>query len=159
MFAKTSFLLRPDLWSKLERDQQAIRFTEPVLSYAATSLKNHLRQAATASEDTMDRPIQFLRGHSVLAWIHSIALFGQLEVLVAGARVLTWFASLNNKLDVERNPLLHRLQHLEILELWAIALVKIVAKFGRHLLDDPSAIYKLVPALCPKNSIIFRQFR
>ncbi len=158
LFAKTtSYMLRPELHSKLRRNQQAVRSTEPFLLYAAISLMHHLRQAAT-TEGMMNQLVKFLQGPSVLTWIHSLALFGQLEVLVAASRVLNWFSGLNRKLNVEKNPLLHRLQDLELFDLWATDLVKIVAKFGRHLLDDPTAIYKIVPPLCPRNSVMFRQF-
>lgn len=159
LFAKTiSFLLRPELRSKLGRNHQAIRTAEPFLIYAATSFPYHLRQAATTSEEMMDMLAMFFKKPSVLAWIHSLALFSQLEVLVTAAQVLTWFGSLNRKLNIEKNPLLHRLQDLELFELWATDLVKIAAKFGRHLRFDPTAIYKIVPPLCPRNSIIARQF-
>lgn len=160
LFAKTiSFLLRPEIRYKLGRYQETIRTTEPFLFYAGTSFTYHLRQAANTSEDVMDKLVNFFKGRSVLVWVHSLALFGQLEILVTAARVLTWFGGLYGKLNNDRNPLLHRLQDLELLELWATDLVKIVAKFGRHLLDDPAAIYKIVPPLCPRNSIISRQFR
>jgi len=160
LFGKTiSFLLRPSLRSKLGQDQQAIRSAEPFLPYAAISFMYHLRQAGTSSESIMDKLTAFLRGPSVLTWVHSLGLFSQLEHLVTAARVLIWFSSLNGKLNLEKNPLLHRLQDLELFELWAIDLVKIVAKFGRHLLGDPTAIYKVIPPLCPQNSIISRQFK
>lgn len=159
LFAKTiSFLLRPELRSKLGRNQQVVRSTEPFLLYAATSLTHHLRQAATTSESMMNQLVKFLKGPSVLTWVHSLASFSQLEVLVTTARVLSWFSGLNGKLNTEKNPLLHRLQDLELFDLWATDLVKIVAKFGRHLLDDPTAIYKIIPPLCPRNSIMSRQF-
>ena len=159
LFAKNIFfLLRPDLRSKLERHQRAVRSAEPYLIYAATSLSHHLRQAASTSEGMMNQLVKFLKGPSVLTWVHSLALLGQLEVLVTTARVLNWFSSLNRKLNSEKNPLLHRLQDLELFDMWATDLVKIVAKFGRHLLDDPISIYKIVPRLCPQNSIVSRQF-
>ena len=159
LFAKTSsFLLRPELRSRLGRNQQVVRSTEPFLLYAAVSFPHHLRQAATVSERVKDQLVNFLKGPSVLTWIHSLALFRQLEVLVTTAQILSWFSSLNRKLHVEKNPSLHQLQELELFDLWAIDLVKIVAKFGRHLLDDPVAIYKIIPPLCPRNSIMSRQF-
>lgn len=159
LFAKTiSFLLRPELRSKLGLNQQAVCTTEPFLLYAMPSVMHHLRQAATTSEAMMNQLVKFFEGPSVLTWVHSLALFSQLEVLVTTARVLNWFSGLNGKLNIEKNPLLHRLQDLELFDLWATDLVKIVAKFGRHLLDDPIAIYKIVPPLCPRNSIMYRQF-
>ena len=159
LFAKTvSFLLRPELRSKIGRNQQGVCSAEPFLLYAATSSMHHLRQAATTSEDILNQLVKFFKGPHVLVWVHLLALFSQLEVLVSTARVLSWFSSLNRKLNVEKNPMLHRLQDLELFDLWATDLVKVVAKFGRHLLDDPTAIYKIVPPLCPRNSIMSRQF-
>ena len=159
LFARTmTFLLCPELRSKVERNQQAVCSTEPFLLYAMSSLMHHLRQAATTSEAIMNQLVKFFKGPSVLTWVHSLALFSQLEVLVTTARVLNWFSGLNGKLNIETNSLFHRLQDLELFDLWATDLVNIVAKFGRHLLDDPIAIYKIVPPLCPRDSIMYRQF-
>lgn len=159
LFTKTiSFVLRPELRSKFGRNRQSILAAEPFFIYAATSFPYHLRQATTTSEKMMDMLAMFFKRPSVLTWIHLLALFGQLEVLVTAARVLTWFGSLNRKLNTEKDPLLHRLQDLELFELWATDLVKIAAKFGRHLRYDPTAIYKIIPPLCPRNCIIARQF-
>ena len=159
LFAKSiDFLLRPELRSRLGRSQQANRSTEPSLLYAATSFTHHLRQAATTSDRIMNQLVEFLKGRYVLTWVHSLALFGQLEVLVTTARVLNCYSGLNDKLNSKKYPILHRLQDLELFDLWATDLVKIVAKFGRHLLHDPTAIYKIVPLLCPQNSIMSRQF-
>ena len=159
LFTKTiSFLLRPELRSVLRRSQQAVHSTEPFLLYAAVSLTHHLRQAATTSEGMMNQLVKFLKGPCVLTWIHSLALFSQLEVLVTAARILDWFSGLNRKRNIDKNPLLHRLQDLELFDWWSTDLVKIVAKFGRHLRDDPTAIYKIVPPLCPRNSVMSRQF-
>ncbi|KAL1881197.1 hypothetical protein Daus18300_001048 [Diaporthe australafricana] len=47
---------------------------------------------------------------------------------------------------------------IEILESWAIDLVKIVGKFGSILRRDAGAIYKMVAPFCPRNSAIYQQF-
>ncbi len=160
LFVKTVSLLHsPELRSRLARDQQAIRLNEPFLLYAATSFMYHLRKSATSSKDMMNELAKFLRGPSVFTWVNLLALFSHLELLVDAAQILTWFAGLNRKLNIGKNLLLHRVQDLGLFELWAIGLVKVVAKFGRHLLDDPTAIYQIVPPLCPQTSIISRQSR
>ena len=159
LFAKTlSFLFQPNLRPKLGRDQHMTEITEPFLIYAATSWTYHLRQAVATSEDTLSLLVEFFKGPFVLRWIHSLALFSQLEALVKAARVLNWFVGVNRKLNLEKNPLLHRLRDLELLESWAVDLVKIVGKFGKHLLSDPTAIYTTIPPFCPQDSIIYRQF-
>ena len=105
-FSQTiSSLLRPDLRSKLGRNQHAVRSAEPFLLHAAASLTHHLRQAATTSEGMMNQLVKFLKGPSVLTWVHSLALFSQLEVSVTTARVFNWFSGLNGKLKIERKPI------------------------------------------------------
>jgi WD40 repeat protein len=41
---------------------------------------------------------------------------------------------------------------------WSTDLIRVVSKFGRNILDAPSQILLLVPAMCPRNSIIHKQF-
>jgi len=159
LFLKTvSWLLRPDLSSKLGPTEKGIHSATPFMLYAANFFTYHLRQAATTSEEIMDKLVSFFKAPSVLSWIYILASSQRIQVLVTAAGALTWFAGLNRKLNVEKNPLLHRVQDLELYDTWAIDLMKIVAKFGRYLLDDPSSIYKIIPPLCPQNSAVFRQF-
>jgi hypothetical protein len=94
----------------------------------------------------------------VLTWIYSLAHAGRLEILVKAAKALNNFAATTCKINVAKNPLLHRLSDLELLDLWAIGLVKEVDKFSRHLILDPSAIYRPIPPFCPENSILHQQF-
>ncbi|KAL8964981.1 MAG: hypothetical protein Q9183_004100, partial [Haloplaca sp. 2 TL-2023] len=56
------------------------------------------------------------------------------------------------------NPLTHPLQEKELLELWAVDLVKVVGKFGVQLVKYPKAIQTLVPALSPSSAVIHQQF-
>lgn len=95
--------------------------------------------------------LQFLRGPSVLVWIHLLALVRQLETLVKAAKA-------NRKMNDTKNPMLHRLSDLEFLDQWIIDLVRVVGKFSRHLLSNPAAISKLVLPFCPEKSILHRQF-
>lgn len=159
LFLKTvSWLLRPDLSSKLGPTQKGTHSATPFMLYAATFFTYHLRQAATTSEEMMDKLVSFFKTPSVLRWIYILASSQRIQVLVSVAGALTWFAGLNRKSNVEKNPLLHRVQDLELYDTWAIDLMKIVAKFGKYLLDDPSSIYRIIPPLCPQNSAVFRQF-
>ena len=159
LFMKTiSTLLDPKLRSKITQGQNAIMSTEPFVFYAATSWTYHLRHSGTTSDEALDMLVKLFNSPSVLTWIHSAALIGRLEILVKAAKVLSTFVSTNRKLNATKNPLLHRLSDLELLDHWIIDLVKVVGKFGRHLLLDPLAIYKLVPPFCPDKSILRRRF-
>ena len=79
-------------------------------------------------------------------------------MLVKAAKVLTNFVTNGRKLNSTKNPLLHRLSDLDFLDRWTIDLVKLVGKFSRQLLLDPSVIYRLIPPLCPEYSILHQQF-
>ena len=159
LFTKTlSVLLHPLLRSKLEHDCDVLQDTEPFLLYSAVSWTYHLQQSSIASEDMLDLLLKFFKGHSVLRWIHLLSLMGRLEALVKSASVLSSFVNLNRKLNFEKNPLLHRLQDLEILDLWTTDLIKVTGKFGMHLVQNPTIIYQTIPPFCPQDSIIHRQF-
>lgn len=127
------------------------------LHYAATSWAYHLRHSATVSNVCLELLVRFFKGPSVMTWIHALAVYRRLDTLVTAANALSSFIGQFRRLNATRNPLLHRLQDLEILDLWAIDLVRIVGKFSRHLIQDPASIHKTVPQFCPKESAIYRQ--
>jgi WD40 repeat protein len=79
-------------------------------------------------------------------------------MLVKAAKILTTFVSTRRTLSPTKNPLLHRPFDADLLGKWAVDLVKIVGKFSRQLLSDPSAVYKLIPPLCPESSVLRQQF-
>ena len=159
IFLKTmSLLLQSNLRSQLGHGHRVIQSKQPFLSYAATAWMYHLRQSGTTSDVMLDLLVKFFRGPFVITWIHLLALFNQLQVLIQTSRTLTSFVSLNRKLNVEKNPLLHRIKDIDLLDSWALDIIKVAGKFGRHLLQKPSAIYKIIPPLCPQESIIYQQF-
>ena len=159
LFTKSILILcDPSLRLKLTYGQHVLFATEPLLKYAATSWMFHLRNTRSASDEAFNKLLSLFRNISVLSWVHTLALVGQLEALVKAAKVLTTFVSNRRKLNLTTNPLLHRLSDIEVLERWAIDLVKLVGKFGRQLILDPSAIYKLVPPFCPEDSLLYQQF-
>lgn len=158
LFTKTiTSILDHNLRSQLAQGQHLFRSTNPFVFYAAIAWTYHLRHAAD-SDGILSLLVEFFGGPSVLTWIHSIALFNRLEVLVRAAKELTSFAGLCRKRNATKNPMLHRLRDLELLDLWAIDLVKVVGRFHRQLLSDSAAIYKLIPPFCPDNSALHRQF-
>ncbi|KIX06231.1 uncharacterized protein Z518_04206 [Rhinocladiella mackenziei CBS 650.93] len=140
------------------QSRQELEAKRPFLLYAATSWISHLRYADPISDEVLEKLAHFFKQHCVLDWIYILALLKQLCILVQAARALTKFVSKNRKLNATRSPMLHRLSTLELLESWTVDLVRIAGKFSRHLLVQPQAIYEIVPALCPSNSITNLQF-
>lgn len=47
---------------------------------------------------------------------------------------------------------------IRLIDAWATDLPRIAGEFGSNLINDPSAIYRLIPPLCPPNSTIYKQF-
>ncbi|EXJ92441.1 hypothetical protein A1O3_00992 [Capronia epimyces CBS 606.96] len=131
---------------------------KPFILYAATSWIYHLRHVDRLSDQVIDKLVDFFSQSFVLDWIHLLARRKQLTILVKGARELITFVDGNRKLNVARNPMLHRLSALELLEGWTVDLVRITGKFSRQLLLEPRAIYEIIPALCPTTSVIHQRF-
>lgn len=142
--------------SKLRRDRIV---SQPLMVYAATSWSYHLSRSAAFSDQTsIGMLARFFQGPCVLTWIYVLALTGQLGILVYASQDLTSFLDKKARLDAENSPLMPRSREREILELWATDLVKIVGKFGAHLLGHPRSVYELMPPFCPQNSAVYRQF-
>ena len=156
LFQKSlSFLLDPTLKAKL--GQIAALPAQPFLRYAATSWLYHLNLSRPTSNDSLSLLAKFFRGPCVLTWIHSLGYFDQQKELVQFSKGLYSFVSRKRKLHADDIPDKERIEDLEVVELWAMDLVKLFAKFGPGLMQEPSSIYKLIPPFCPKNSIIFKQ--
>ena len=159
LFLKTvSTIFNMGSGSQLTRDRQILSSIESFVVYAATSWMFHLRQSGTATDEALDVLVKLFRSTKVLNWIYLLANQGRMEILVKAAKVLNSFVSAIRRINASRNPLLHRLSDLELLDKWIIDLPKVVGKFGKYLLSDPSVIFKLVAPFCPNGSILYQQF-
>jgi hypothetical protein len=131
----------------------------PLLFYSTTSWPFHLAESAGWHDhDTLNTLFIFFRQQSVLSWIALLAEKALLRTLIKAAKVLTKFLKVSDHLDLTRSPLTHRIQQKEFLSRWAHDLVRVVAKFGPQLVKHPKAIFELVPAFCPPQSIMASQF-
>ena len=131
---------------------------EPFLNYAVTSWPYHLESSSAMSDESLVLLTKFLRSMSVLSWISSLADIGELKVLVNSSTALNTFVRRRRKYEAGTNPLLHRIQDLELVELWATDLIKVLGKFGPNLMRNPLSIYKQIPPFCPRDSMIHKQF-
>jgi WD40 repeat protein len=128
------------------------------LRYAMTSWNYHLNLTSSESDDPLVLLAKFLKGHSVLAWIEYLASNNILKVLVYSSKAMTTYARRKRSRYAGTNPLQHHLQELDLVESWAVDLLKIIGKFGPNIVADPKAIYNQVPPFCPKNSATYRHF-
>lgn len=127
----------------------------PFMSYATSAWSDHLGLATADSELLLDSLVLFLR-NSILAWIAFISSSQNLHTLTRTARNMKAFLERRAKLQTP-TPVLRK-SASGLVELWAIDLIRLVTKFGNHLSQAPSAIFKLLPPFCPKQTIIYQQF-
>lgn len=137
------------------RQQQ--RRTPSFLDYASASWPFHLDRSSAESDGVLESLARFFDNHFPLPWIQFLAATDQLSVLVAVSSSLTRFVCKRRKLDALKQPPLHREPELSLLKTWAVDLLNITAKFGSRLASDPEAIYKHIPPLCPKRSILHQK--
>lgn len=133
--------------------------TRTFLLYAATSWPYHLEASDTwADQQSVLLLSKFLQSHCVLNWINLLSRASLLRVLVQASKTMMDFLKASNKLDTARSPLTHRLKEKAILAEWSNDLVRVVGKFGSQLTNHPKTIFDLIPAFCPTESVIYRQF-
>ncbi|VUC25121.1 unnamed protein product [Clonostachys rosea] len=123
----------------------------PFLDYAMTQFSEHIQGASSEKNDLLMEIDRFFRTNALI-WIEHIAHKGDLHVLMRASKNLK--AYLNRRAKY-RSPLNHQVKNIED---WSTDLSRILTKFGNALLTNPSAIYFLIPPLCPLNSAIHSQF-
>lgn len=134
--------------------------TQTFLHYAATSWPFHLSRSAASQDDSiLLMLVQFFQSAHLFAWISLLAAMDHLKTLVYASQGLTSYLGKKSRVDAESSPLTHKLQEREMLELWAVDLVKLVGKFGAQLVRHPNTIYSLVPPFCPTTTMIFQHSR
>jgi WD40 repeat protein len=155
LFSKCmSVLMDPGLKIRLETSSDMA-----FVCYAAVSWSHHLsRSCAHEDQKFLTMLVEFLRGPSALTWIYMLATWGKLRILVSASKYLLLFVQRRIKRDYTESPLSESFQAQAFLESWAIDLVKLVAKFGTHLSRYPDSIFTLVPAFCPSETAIHKQF-
>lgn len=154
-------ILRKCISVFLDRNVRSRLSATPVptfYSYAATSWAYHLSHSSAESDDVLSLIVGFFQSPCVLPWIQVLAVLGDLKVFVSASQALTSFVQKRRQHEAPKMPLLHRVRDAQLLETWAIDLLKIVGKFGSHLVDKPTAIYRYIPQFCPQNSALHRQF-
>lgn len=151
-------LEQADLRWRLMQSQHALQAGEPFVFYAALNWSYHLSQSHSISSENLDHLVRFFSSPAVLVWVHALALLRRLEVLVRTSKALASFVHRTRKEDISRNPMLHRLSDLALIDDWIVDLVKLVGKFGPTLVTEPDVIYDIVPAFCPPKSVLHRQY-
>jgi len=146
-------LCDPSLRTKLRG-----RKVPPFLSYASVFWVAHLDRCSVNSDTVLQILSRFFNGDFPLTWIQFLAMSNQLSVLVTVSASLNNLVRRRRKMDAVKPPTLRPLSELAVLETWAVDLLKMTAKFGSHLIEDPDAIHKCVPPLSPENSNLYQKY-
>ena len=131
--------------------------SQSYLLYAATSWMYHLKVSKSGSVELLDVLVSFFDGCAFPLWVHLLSRTDHLDVLMKTSKSLASFVALVRKEDASKNPLLRRLSDLQLLDQWAVDLIRIVAKFSISLLKYPRAIYGLVSPFSPETSALHQQ--
>lgn len=100
----------------------------------------------------------FFTGSACLTWIHGVASVDQLQVLTSTSKALVSYLATYRRMTRDVSPLSQPIQEMELVQTWSSELVRIVGKFGTHLIRTPTCIYAIVPLFSPANSMINRLF-
>src|SRR5271156_202164 len=120
--------------------------------YANLHLSNHVVKSLSVAADNSLSGLELFLETTVLSWIEYIARSGDLSPLTQTAKNLKGYVERRVDFHCPLNP------EMQIVQDWAVDLIRVVTVFGRHLLSDPSAIHRIIPALCPQSSMLFRKF-
>lgn len=131
--------------------------SQSYLLYAATSWMYHLKASRSGSGRLLNVLVRFFEGGAFPLWVHLLSRTGHLDILMKTSKSLASFVALVRKEDALKNPLLRRLSDLQLLDQWAVDLIRIVAKFSISLLKYPRAIYGLVSPFSPETSALHQQ--
>ena len=131
----------------------------PLLGYSVCYYAYHVSKSTPTSEHLPAQLNLFFMQYS-LSWIEGIALSGNLKYLTRSAQFLKVYAkriSRNLKKRYDQSPL--TLQDSDndaskSIQAWTVDFIRIVGKFGPNLVQSPSSIYRLVPPLCPRASMV-----
>ncbi|SMY21055.1 unnamed protein product [Zymoseptoria tritici ST99CH_1A5] len=136
---------------------------EAFLAYAASSWPYHLTVLTQNSDfgahTAMGVALMFLSSSAVLNWMSAVAATSDLRVMVEASRALGRLLKVLDRLDQDASPLTHRLEDKETIGLWSQDLIRVVGKFGAQIVKQPNTVFDLLPAFCPKDSILHNQFR
>ncbi|KAL7934080.1 hypothetical protein V8C35DRAFT_303155 [Trichoderma chlorosporum] len=133
------------------KSASAVPLDTSLLDYASTFFSEHVYRCSSADDGLMDELITFLNTN-VLSWIEHVAKCGDISHITRAAMNLRGYLGRRTKY-VPPTDL-----SVSIVEGWVTDLIRVAAKFQSQLLTSPRSIHRLIPPLCPSDSMISRTF-
>jgi pimeloyl-ACP methyl ester carboxylesterase len=122
-----------------------------LLDYASTFFSEHVYRCSSGDDGLMDELCTFLNSN-ILSWIEHVAKSGDLTPITRAAMNIREYLARRAKY-VPPTDL-----SISIVTGWVTDLIRVAAKFHSQLLTYPNSIYRLIPPLCPSDSMISRTF-
>ncbi|KAL8912458.1 MAG: hypothetical protein Q9171_002551 [Xanthocarpia ochracea] len=119
--------------------------------YATVYFAEHVVRSSSSNDNQIATLSSFFHTN-ILSWIEIVAEGGDLFFLTQTAKNLKVYMERRAKY---KSPLG---QQVHAISSWIQDLIYIVTTFGRPLLTSPPSIHFLIPPVCPRNSIIYRQY-
>ncbi|TVY14338.1 Vegetative incompatibility protein HET-E-1 [Lachnellula arida] len=119
----------------------------PFAKYASEFFSQHLRRSYSEEVPRFLSLCSFLGGN-VFSWIEHIARTGNLQHLVQAAKDMKGYLQARAKYH---SPLG---KHVQLVDVWASDLIRLVSQFGKNLIESPSVIFWLIPPFCPPMTAI-----
>ncbi|KAK8121699.1 NACHT and WD domain protein [Apiospora sp. TS-2023a] len=121
----------------------------PFADYAVTCWSEHLYSASSSDDSLLGLVYRFFKTN-VLTWIEIVASRKKnLYFLTRAAKNMQNYLDRRAKYTSPLGP------EYAALSGWATDLVRLTAKFGRNLINDPSAIHYIIPPFCPTSSRVY----
>lgn len=120
-----------------------------LLDYASMFFAEHVYRCSSEDDDLMNNLSTFLNGN-ILSWIEFIAKSGDLSTITRAAMNIREYLARRAKY-VPPTDL-----SISIVAGWVTDLIRVAAKFHAQLLTYPHSIHRLIPPLCPSESMISR---
>ncbi|RPA81635.1 hypothetical protein BJ508DRAFT_306459 [Ascobolus immersus RN42] len=133
-------------------DRKVVTLQQHALaSYALESWSEHVRQSRVEQETVIDKLLVFFEQRSLVL----------VAVLFRMKRVPAVFEMTNNihkftkryRSSNSSNSVIHG-STITSVDCWATDLARITTKFGKHIRLMPSALFCIIPKLCPEESMV-----
>ncbi|KAI0389418.1 hypothetical protein F5Y17DRAFT_472938 [Xylariaceae sp. FL0594] len=147
-----------DLRCRSADDVHPLAMTEPFLLYSAVSWPFHLSSSGSSSDGCLDMLLQVFRSVGVLSWIHVLGLLGRLDILTQASDAVAAFVTNIRSRDTLKGTAPSREPDMELLSEWTVALLKLLPRFASKILAKPEVVYYTIPAICPPQTVLHRQF-
>ncbi|KAF3077055.1 hypothetical protein CFAM422_000399 [Trichoderma lentiforme] len=133
------------------KSTSAMPLDSSLLDYASTFFSEHIYRCSSGDDVLMEELCTFLNTN-VLSWIEHVAKGGDISLITRAAM------NLRGYLGRRAECVLPTDLSVSIVDGWVTDLIRVAAKFQSQLLTSPRSIHRLIPPLCPSESMISRTF-